>query len=186
MDSAEAVYVDVELRKGSNTITLLNENGWAPNIAGIGISKTLAVTQEQQTGNNETPKPVDTSNNSTTNAGGSETDTTNHTGTQSKSTKVTLSATKIKNLKSKKAGQITVTYKKNEKATGYQIQYSTSKAFKSAKNVKISKNKTVTRTIKGLKKGKKYYVRVRCYKKVNGKTIYSKWSTKKTVKVKKK
>lgn len=55
-----------------------------------------------------------------------------------------------------------------------------------AKNAKISKNKTVTRTIKGLKKGKKYYVRVRCYKKLNGKTVYSKWSTKKTVKVKKK
>ena len=40
------------------------------------------------------------------------------------------------------------------------------------------------RTLKKLKKGKKYYVRVRIYKVVNGNKIYSSWSTVKSVKVK--
>ena len=39
-DSAEAVYVDITLQEGENTITLFNARGWAPNILSIGISKT--------------------------------------------------------------------------------------------------------------------------------------------------
>ena len=46
------------------------------------------------------------------------------------------------------------------------------------------KNSTVKKTIKKLKKGKTYYVRVRTFKKVNGVTVYSKWSKKMSVKLK--
>lgn len=63
--------------------------------------------------------------------------------------------------------------------------------LKSAKNAKgnktktISKNKTTSYTIKKLKKKKTYYVRIRTYKKVSGKTYYSEWSSVKKVKIKK-
>ena len=39
-DSAEAIYIDVALMAGENTITLFNASGWAPNILSIGVSKT--------------------------------------------------------------------------------------------------------------------------------------------------
>ena len=76
--------------------------------------------------------------------------------------------------------------KRKTQTTGYQIQYSTSRKFKKAKTVNVSKNKTTSKYIKKLSSKKKYYVRVRTYKKVkiNGKTkkVYSSWSKTKTVK----
>lgn len=85
--------------------------------------------------------------------------------------------------------KFTVKWKKQaSQTTGYQIQYSTNKSFKSAKTVTVSKNKTTAKTISKLKAKKKYYVRIRTYKtvKVNGKytKIYSSWSKAKSVKVK--
>lgn len=56
-----------------------------------------------------------------------------------------------------------LTWKKKSSISGYEIQYSTKKSFASAKTVKVSKDKTST-TIKELKAGKKYYVRIRAYK----------------------
>ena len=50
-----------------------------------------------------------------------------------------------------------LTWKKNSSISGYEIQYSTSKNFASAKTFKISKSKT-SYTIKKLKGSKKYYV----------------------------
>ncbi len=96
--------------------------------------------------------------------------------------------TSVSSLKSKKSRQITIKWKK-VKASGYQIQYSTSSKFKSAKTVTVSKNKTTSKTISKLKAKKKYYVRIRTYKtvKVNGKNtkLYSSWSKTKSVTTKK-
>ena len=73
--------------------------------------------------------------------------------------------------------QFTATWEKNTtETTGYEIQYSTNKNFKSSKTSKIKKNKTTSSTIKSLKAKKKYYVRIRTYKTVSGKTYYSSWS----------
>ena len=74
--------------------------------------------------------------------------------------------------------------KKN--TSGYQIEYSTSKTFKSkySKKVTVSGKTNSSVTIKKLKKSKKYYLRIRVYKKVNGKKIYSSWSDVKTKKTK--
>lgn len=86
-----------------------------------------------------------------------------------------------------KAGkkQLTASWSKVSDISGYEVQYSTSKKFtkKTTKTVTAKKSSKKT-TIKKLKKGKKYYVRVRTYKTVNGKKVYSGWSTVKSVKVK--
>ena len=99
--------------------------------------------------------------------------------------------TKLKKLKAKSKG-FQAAWKKNRKQTdGYQLQYCTGGNFtkKKTKTVQIKKNTTVKKKITGLKKKKKYYVRIRTYKKVIvdgvGKTLYSDWSNTKTVKTKK-
>lgn len=72
----------------------------------------------------------------------------------------------------------TVRWKTNSAATGYQVQYSTSSTFaKNARLVTVAGRSTGYRTLKGLKSGTKYYVRVRTYKKVGKNTYYSAWSS---------
>lgn len=91
-----------------------------------------------------------------------------------------LKADKVK--KNAKKATATLTFKKVKGAEEYQIQYGLKKNFKKATEVTTKK---LTYKLKNLKKGKKYYVRVRAGK-VNyaGVTVYSKW-TNKTVKIKK-
>ena len=94
--------------------------------------------------------------------------------------------TKIASVKSAKSKNMVVKWKKDTKATGYVIQYSTDKKFKKGvKTVTITKNKTTSRTIGKLKGGKNYYVRVCTYKKSNGKQTKGSYSAVKSVKVKK-
>lgn len=100
----------------------------------------------------------------------------------------TVNAPKIKKLKANKVkanakkATITLKIKKVKAAKNYQIEYSTKKSFKNAAS---KTTKKTTYTIKKLKKGKKYYVRVRaCKTNYAGVDIYSKW-TKKSVKTKK-
>ncbi len=82
--------------------------------------------------------------------------------------------------------QFTAAWKAVSDVTGYEIEYSTSSKFtvKTTKKAKIKKAKTAKITLKKLTKGKKYYVRIRAYKTVNGKVLYGAWSTAKSVKVK--
>ena len=87
---------------------------------------------------------------------------------------------KVKNGKKR----MTVSWKRDKKATGYQITYAQNKKFKKGKkNITISKNKTVKRAIKKLKARKTYYVKVRAYKKVGKTKIYGDYSKVKKVKV---
>ena len=79
--------------------------------------------------------------------------------------------------------RFTVQWKKDKKADGYQVQYSTDKKFKkNVKSVNVSKKSTKA-TVKKLKKGKTYWVRMHSYKKINGKKYYSGWGKVKSVKV---
>ena len=94
--------------------------------------------------------------------------------------------TRIASVKSTKSKNMVVKWKKDTKATGYVIQYSTDKKFKKGvKTVTITKNKTTSKTIGKLKGGKNYYVRVCTYKKSNGKQIKGSYSAVKSIKVKK-
>ena len=67
---------------------------------------------------------------------------------------------------------------------GVEIKYSTKKSMAKAKTVKAKGAAAKAKTVKKLKKKTKYYVQVRAYKVVNGKTYYSEWSAKKAVKTK--
>ena len=107
-------------------------------------------------------------------------------GYNAKTLKVTVKVSPSKasapSLKTLRGRKLKVSWKRDGRATGYQVQYCTSKAFKKGvKTITISKNKTVTKTIPKLTKGKRYYVRVRAYKsvKVNKKTqkLYGAWSS---------
>ncbi len=72
-----------------------------------------------------------------------------------------------------------VKWKKQNKVTGYQLQYSTSSKFTSFRKITIRNNKTTSKLITGLKPNKNYYVRVRTYKKIKGTNKFSSWSGKK-------
>ncbi len=72
---------------------------------------------------------------------------------------------------------ITVTWKKQSGATGYQVQYSRATSFSSATTLYITNNTTLSKKITGLTKGNYYCIRVRTYKTVNGVKYYSAWTT---------
>ena len=103
---------------------------------------------------------------------------------QAKNTVSKPKSAKFKKVKSAKKA-ISVEWKKVGGVKGYQIQVATDKKFKkNKKTVNIKKQKTTKTTVKKLKAKKKYYVRVRTYKIVNGKKVYSSWSKVKSVKTK--
>lgn len=83
----------------------------------------------------------------------------------------------------KKALNVTLSKKTSSEATGFQIQYSTNKKFKSAKT-KTASYKTTSVKLSKLSAKKKYYVRVRTYKTSSGKKYYSGWSSVKYAKTK--
>ena len=72
--------------------------------------------------------------------------------------------------------------------SGYQIQLARSKDFKKAKKTfnvakpNASAKKLINKDLKSLKPYKRYYVRIRTYKKSGKKTAYSKWSAVKNFK----
>ncbi len=75
--------------------------------------------------------------------------------------------------------------KRTTQTTGYQVQYATNKSFHKAKLATVKSNKITSATVKKLSADKKYYVRIRTYKTVDGKKYNSDWSTAKTVNTKK-
>ena len=82
---------------------------------------------------------------------------------------------------SKKA---TIKWEKISGASGYEVYRATSKSGKYSKIKTITKNSTVSYVNSSLTKNKTYYYKVRAYRTVNGKKIYSSYSVSKSVKVK--
>ncbi|WP_448921138.1 leucine-rich repeat protein [Eubacterium sp.] len=101
-------------------------------------------------------------------------------------TEVTVSKPTLKSVKAiKKGHKIKVSWNKVSNASGYQIcWYKDKKCKKRVAKKNITNANTTTYSAKGFAKGKKYYVRVRAYKNVNGSKIYGKKSTIKSVKAK--
>ena len=87
-------------------------------------------------------------------------------------------------------GRFTVKWKRAGKKqlkqfTGYEIQFSTRHDFsKNVKTKSTTKKKASKVVIRKLKKKTNYYVRVRRFRKMGGKTVYSNWSNVKKVRTK--
>lgn len=83
----------------------------------------------------------------------------------------------IKSFKSKKKGALTVNWTKASVASGYQIVFAGNKKFTQNKKIRYAKsNKTVKFTFTKLTSKKRYYVKVRAYKTINGKRYYGTFS----------
>lgn len=77
-----------------------------------------------------------------------------------------------------------VSWKGSKTCSGYAVQYSTNKSFKSGvKTIYITKNSTMKATLTKLAKGKTYYIRAASYKKNGNTKILSSWSKVKSVKI---
>jgi hypothetical protein len=87
-------------------------------------------------------------------------------------------------VKSTKTRKLTATWSANTKATGYQLCYATNKSFAGSKTLTINGAHNKTKTISGLVRGKKYYVKVRAWKKVGQNNYFSAWTAVKQVHVK--
>ena len=102
--------------------------------------------------------------------------------------KPTLKAITIAKAKATKKSAIIkwkkISKKNLRKIKKVQIQYSTDKNFRNAVKTKYAKAKKISYKIKGLKVGKKYYVRIRAYTKVGNQVHVSKWSKRKSFRVK--
>lgn len=91
----------------------------------------------------------------------------------------------IKTPSTNKKHQIIAKWKKVSKGTGYQVQYSKKKNFSFVIATKtVSGISKTSYTGKNFTKGKKYYVRVRAYKTVDGTKYYGSWSKAKSIKCK--
>jgi hypothetical protein len=84
----------------------------------------------------------------------------------------------LKQAKAVKGRKLTVKWSKDKRASGYQVQISTDKKFKG--NVKSKNLSKTSYTFTKLKTGRKYYARVRSYKKSGKETLYGAWSAAKS------
>ena len=105
-----------------------------------------------------------------------------YTGTKKLYFKILPKKVSWRSASSKKRGILTLSWKKVTQASGYQIQYSQKSNFKNSRSVSVGAG-TASRTIKKLSRGKRYYVRIRSFKKVGSKKYYSAWSSVKKVRI---
>lgn len=90
----------------------------------------------------------------------------------------------LKKVQSPVRRKISLKWKKNKKAAGYEIYISSSKKFKSHTVKRTYPNSKTNTELIGLQSGKKYYVKIRSYAKAGKKKCYSEWSRTKSVKIK--
>lgn len=82
----------------------------------------------------------------------------------------------LKSVKSTKKATLTLTWDKSTEVDGYEIQVATDSKFtKNVKKETIAKKNATSVSLKKLKSGKKYYVQIRSYKKIQGVKYFSAW-----------
>jgi hypothetical protein len=138
--------------------------------------------------NDNTTSDKDTTNKNVSNDSNSDVNTTSdsegmlgktvQTDTEKQTESTTVKKVTIQKTTNKTTGKIKI-YLKKIKGYKYQIVISTNKKFK--KGVKKYTTSKTSYTIKNLKNGKRYYVRARVFKKVNGKKVYGKWTAIKSI-----
>ena len=152
---------------------------------------TSSTTTETKPATTETRPSAENSSTSGTTAAKKETATT-----AAPVIRISVKKAAIQKIKAlKKAFTINI-LKNKDQVTGYQISYSYKKNFKGQKvktlkkfkykKIKVKRKKyTITSyKVKGLKRKKTVYVRVRAYKQVGKAKVYGKWSSVKKVKIK--
>lgn len=100
----------------------------------------------------------------------------NYNGSITKTFTIVPKKTKLVSMTPKKGNLIIKWARQTAQVTGYQIQYATKSNFAGAKTITVTKNTIVSKTLTKLTLKKKYYVRIRTYKKVSGKNYVSEWS----------
>ena len=165
------MYNDVVITNGAGTVKatlyVYNKNG-------VDNSKKDDETTTAAPAQNETTTVAPTTKAISTTAAPATVKKTTVKKTTVKATAKKLSSNKVKLSVKKVAG-----------ASKYAVQISTTKNFKKVVAKKTSKKAVFTVKSKKLKGKKKLYVRVKVYKKVNGKTVASQWSKATKIKVKK-
>lgn len=152
---------------------------------------TSSTTTETKPATTETRPSTEDSSTSGTTAAKKETATT-----AAPVIRISVKKAAIQKIKAlKKAFTINI-LKNKDQVTGYQISYSYKKNFKGQKvktlkkfkykkiKVKRKKYTIVSYKVKGLKRKKTVYVRVRAYKQVGKTKVYGKWSSVKKIKIK--
>ncbi len=106
----------------------------------------------------------------------------------SKTVSVYTRPLKVKSLKVKSAekGIASLSWKQVSKADGYEISFASSDSFKKNNTsiITVSSGKTLKKSVKKLKSGKKFSFRVRAYKTVGGEKVFGVYSEIKSVKIK--
>ena len=107
-----------------------------------------------------------------------------YSGTKTLKFTIIPKGTRITYLKGE-PGAFVVKWKKQPKKTnGYELRYSLNRKFKRYKKVVLGDSRSyVGFRLPNLKHGRTYYLRIRTYKTVKGRDIYSKWSKAKPVRV---
>ncbi len=107
-------------------------------------------------------------------------------GTTKASFCITPKAVKVKKATSGAKKKVALRWGKSKTADGYQIQVAKDKKFKKkVRKVNIRKNTRLKKTVKVKGKGRgKYYVRIRCYKIIDGQKHFGPYSARKAVRVK--
>ncbi|MBR5438066.1 MAG: fibronectin type III domain-containing protein, partial [Clostridia bacterium] len=101
-----------------------------------------------------------------------------------KATTTVPAKTTIKSAKAIGKNKATVTWSAVNGATGYVVYYTTDKDFDYVDSTRVKDGKATSKTLKKLKKGKKYYFKVKAYKSFNGKRVYGAISKTKSAKIK--
>ncbi len=107
-----------------------------------------------------------------------DSNTTTNTTTTTTTKNYTPAKVKLTSLTAQSGHKIKAKWNKcSTSATGYQIYWAKDKKFKKVVAKTTTKGRSkVTYTGKNFTKGRKYYVKVRAYKKAGGKTYYGAWS----------
>lgn len=89
-------------------------------------------------------------------------------------------ATTLKSVVSGTSADLTATWAAVSGVSGYEVQYSINTSFSGADTKYVNEASTLSRTIYKLTEGKRYYVRVRCFAKVDNVRYYSEWTSRKS------
>ena len=195
------MYSDVVITNGAGTVKatlyVYNKNG-VDNSKKDDETTTAASAQKETTtaapAQNETTTAAPAQKETTTAAPAQKETTTVAPTTKAISTtaapatvkKITVKKTTVKaTAKKLSSNKVKLSVKKVAGASKYSVQISTTKNFKKVVAKKTSKKAVFTVKSKKLKGKKKLYVRVKVYKKVNGKTVASQWSKATKIRVKK-